>query len=384
MLNQYQVAFIAIDCAIAGRRLGRNNAAKVRNENKMNLNFIRNKNCAEHAEEESDIYSMDTKIINPKPSVKKLTKGFLVCSVCGRDISMKELIPLSLASCPHCSSLGFVPMKVKDFWLYEPVGGGGMGSVYRAFIEYKANIEVAVKILPRKMKGHRPAERALMKEGKIGFLIGGHPHIAKVIDFGVDENDEHFVAMEYVEGIRLDRVIASPAPRSNREVLMWALQILSAEQHIFERGYLFRDLKPQNIIITMDGNVRLVDYGLAIKLEDAMNNASERIAGSPHYLPPERIWGESEYVYSEIYSLGMVLYHVLARKTYYSATEVKQLINKHANSLRLNDVSCRFRAGFDPGLANILNKMIDRSPSKRYQSYKAAARDLLKIYQACA
>jgi serine/threonine-protein kinase len=343
--------------------------------------IFKNKNTTN--ENPLELHEEETTLINPKPSVKKLKKNITTCSSCKKDFSFAELTGLALRQCPHCNAMNFIPMRIKDFWLYEPIGGGGMGSVYKAFIEYNPDIEAALKVLPRMYKENKAQRDAMLNEGKTGFLIGDHPHLVKVVDFGAAD-DEYFIAMEYIEGIRLDRIIASPVPRPHKQIFLWALQILSAEQHIFDKGYLFRDLKPQNIIITNQGNAKLVDYGLAIKVEEAIKNNSSQITGSPHYLPPERIMGEGEYLYSEIYSLGMVLFHVITRKTFYTATEIKQLINKHAAKIRIGNVAGKMPAGIDPELIRVISKMIERSPQKRYQSFKETARDLLKLYQKCA
>jgi serine/threonine-protein kinase len=123
---------------------------------------------------------------------------------------------------------------------------------------------------------------------------------------------------------------------------------------------------------------------LAISLEDAVNNSSDKIQGSPYYIPPERIVGAGESLCSEIYSLGMVLFHVLAGQTYYSAAELKKLVGKHVNSLRINNVASKLPGGMPPEFIKVLNKMINRTPRQRYQTYKEVAAAIFKVYQECA
>lgn len=259
-----------------------------------------------------------------------------------------------------------------------------MGSVYRALDAADPEADLAVKILPRERKNDQSLISSLLEEARIGAEMGEHQHIVKILDMGYSDG-EYFSAMEFIDGVRLDRIIDSPVKRPTKQIVLWALQILSAEQHIFECGYLFRDLKPQNIIIDNNGNVKLFDFGLALTLDQALSDGdSKDIQGSPFYVPPERIVGAGESLCSEIYSLGMVLFHVIARQTYYSAEEIAQLFKKHVLSLRVNNIAGKLPSETDPALVRVLNRMISRTPAQRYQNYKEAASDLMAIYRNCA
>lgn len=350
----------------------------------MWIPFFNNKKNPESEGGSVDIHHELTQKISAKPSVEKLAEGILRCPSCGAEIPLLGFSPLCIGQCPNCQTPNFFPMKIKSYWLYEPLGGGGMGSVYHAFMEEDPGVELAVKILPRQRKHDPSLIAALLREAQAGAEIGEHPHIVKTLDMGYADG-EYFSAMEYIDGVRLDRIIDSPLKRPTKQIVLWALQILSAEQHMFEKGYLFRDLKPQNIIIDNNGNVKLFDFGLALPLEEALNDGqSEEIQGSPFYIPPERIVGSGESLCSEIYSLGMVIFHVIARQTYYSDDEIAELFKKHVFSLRINNVAGKLPHETDPALVRALNKMINRTPAQRYQTYKEAAADLMKIYRECA
>lgn len=325
----------------------------------------------------------ETAVFTKKPPVKKLIRGILQCSSCAYKIDMSDYVPLCMHPCPSCGAPNFFPLKIKDLWLYEPLGGGGMGSVYHSFIEYDPVIELAVKILPRNRKNDPLLVESLGREAMVGYSFGEHPHLAKVVDFGYADG-EHFMGLEFVQGVRLDRIIDSPVVQPPKQILLWALQILSAEQHIYECGFLFRDLKPQNIIIDNSGNAKLIDYGLAVTIEEAEKNDSDRISGSPYYMPPERILGTPESIYSEIYSLGMVLYHAFARKTFYSDKEIEKLMNRHVNALRVNNVAGKLPPNTDPRIVELLSRMINRHPEDRFQTYEETAAEIYKIYKSCA
>jgi serine/threonine-protein kinase len=331
------------------------------------------------------VHNEPTQKISKKPALGDLTSGNFLCVHCGTAMPLAEYVPLALYRCPLCGTPNFTPYLIKDYWLYEPLGGGGMGSVYRAFHRMNPTVELAVKILPRDKKGNPTLIAALLNEAGTGRQFGEHPHLAKVYEYG-QTGDEYFAVFEFVDGIRLDQIIDSPVRPPNKQIALWALQILSAEQHIYDRGFLFRDLKPQNIMIDNNGNVKLIDYGLAMRVEKAASEdpSTDEIQGSPYYMPPERIVGSGEGQFSEIYSLGMVIYHVLAKQPFYSSDDIKKLVGKHVVSLRINNVMCKLPAQTNPDLAKMLTIMIDRDPRRRYQTYKEAGKEFYTFYQKCA
>ena len=324
-----------------------------------------------------------TQKISVKPPLEDLEDGFISCSQCGVEIDIGSYDALSIGRCAGCDMPVFIPMRVKDAWLYEPLGGGGMGSVYHSFHRRNESVEFAVKVLPRKKRNDQSLAASLMREAEMCWDMGEHQHLNRVLDYGLWE-DEYFAVFQYIDGIRLDHLIDSPVKRPEKQILLWALQILSAEQHMYDKGYLFRDLKPQNIMIDTSGNVKLIDFGLAMPLEEAANNVSNQIQGSPYYLPPERIVGSGESQYSEIYSLGMLLFHVLAKKPYYSADDIKSLVSKHVVSVRVNSLAGKLPYKTSSKLVAALEKMMARVPDRRFQTYKECASVLFKIYKELA
>jgi serine/threonine-protein kinase len=319
--------------------------------------------------------------VEAKPNIELLNGNCFECGSCHTVLSLMNFTPLSLEKCTQCESPIFIPYNVKDYWLYRPLGGGGMGSVYKA-VHYKyPNMEFAVKILPRDKKGDPRLIEALLKEASIGKTFGRHPHLTAVSDCGSYGN-EYFSAMDFCEGRRLDQLIESSEPIPQEYVLLWALQVLSAEQKMYDCGYFYRDLKPQNLIIDKDGNAHIIDYGLCVKVDEATNKGVETVDGSPLYMPPERICGLPENMSSEIYSLGMVMFHALARKPYYTATGAFEVSRKHVNSLRMANVANRIPTTVSSKIADILDSMIARAPSERYQTYKEAAVAIKNVYNS--
>jgi serine/threonine-protein kinase len=297
--------------------------------------------------------------------------GHLPCQGCGLQIPSRKLEVLKMVECPQCQRIAFVPLRVGNYWLFEPLGGGGMGSVYKAVNRQYPTQLFAVKILSRTEKTKPVNIHAMLNEARIGKIVGGHPCLVKCVDSGCEEG-EYYSAMELVQGERLDKRVDRLGRLPERQVLQMGMHILSAEQHIYKCGYLYRDMKPENIIINEGGFAVLFDYGLCISRELALNPQEEYVSGSPYYLPPERLLGTGEDAYSEIYSIGMVMYYALSGQTFFDAKEVEALAKRHLSKMRLS-VSGKLR-DFRPELVEVLGRMIRQEPGERYQTFHEAAR----------
>jgi len=314
-----------------------------------------------------------------KPLMRALAKGVLPCSECGAEMPLADLPPLQMARCPKCEAANFVPQKVGNFWLVYPAGGGGMGSVYQAYHVEVPNKRFAVKLLARSEKNNPARIHALILEAETARQLAVHPGIVTYAGSGYVDG-EYFFAMEYVPGDRLDELIDRFGQLPPDFAVLTVLYVLAAEEHIYGKGFLYRDLKPENILITPDGRAVLLDYGLCLPREQALNPSDEFVTGSPYYLPPERLWGMGEDAYSEIYSLGMVMYYALTGNTFFNAEEVEELAKKHISKMRLS-VTSRMR-GFEPRLVDVLDRMIQQEPEKRYPTFEELAADLYDVYQS--
>ena len=314
----------------------------------------------------------------PAPEIKNLEDGFVKCSSCPAEIPLNSATPLEVINCPHCPGQVLIPLKVKNYWLYSPLGGGGMGSVYKAVSSAGEGREYAVKVLPRNEKANQDFIKALLHEGKVGTSFGSHANIIGIVEYGVD-GDEHFLVTEFIDGDRLDLLLGEKSRIPEKKAIGITLQILEAEIHILKCGCLFRDLKPQNIIIDKTGTVRLFDYGLCATIDEAAEaNLADEVQGSPFYIPPERILGAPEGEFSEIYSLGMILFYMLSGRTYYSLAEINDLVTKHLTSLRALSVETYLKK-CSPSCIAILDRMIARTPVKRYQDFNSLKCDLEQL-----
>ena len=305
------------------------------------------------------------------------TNGAFACTKCGRRTPLQGLTPLEMGRCSHCDMSNFVPKRINGFWLFYPLGGGGMGAVYKAYHEQFLGQFYAVKVLPREKRRDPELIHNLQSEAAIVSALGQHPCVVSGVESGY-RDDEHYLATQFIEGERLDKRIERLGRLPELEVILIALRILAAEAHIYNQGYLFRDLKPENILITGTEGAYLYDYGICITIDNALKEIGEFVEGSPFYMPPERLSGGGERPRSELYSLGMVLYHALAGKTYFNAKELQQLARQLTSTARLSNLDGKMRK-IPEDVATVIDQMIKREPERRYQTYIDVERDFVKL-----
>ena len=304
--------------------------------------------------------------------------GKYACPECGHEMEMASLTPLQSYECPACKATFFLPRKLGDYYLYAQIGEGGMGSVFRGVSRKFPGFILAIKLLARQARQCPANIRGLLNESDVCVNFLESEYIAACVDSGFID-DEYYTVMPFVEGERLDARITRLGKLPLSEVLPMLMHILAAEQHIYRHGFLFRDMKPENIIINEFGYAVLLDFGLCISLEQAHNPQDEFISGSPYFMPPERLLGNPEDACSEIYSIGMVVYNALTGHTIYDADDLDALAHRHVAKVKIKNASKM--EGIEPEMAKILDKMIKREPQDRYQSFTELA-DELRAYMA--
>jgi serine/threonine-protein kinase len=318
-----------------------------------------------------------------KQQLKLFQQGHIKCSSCSCILHCDDYDGLEVVCCPECNAPVFIPLKIKNYFLYRPLGGGGIGSVYKAIDESTLE-DLAIKVLPRQHKNSASMKDALLREGEMGSIIGIAPNIVDVTDYG-EENEETFIAFRYISGTRLDIFVSSLENLSEKMALDILLQIIEAELHILNCGFLYRDIKPENIIIVeQTATAKLLDFGLTLPLSQAQNpGETDLIEGSPYYLPPERIVSAPEGEHSEVYSLGMLLFFMVAGTTYFTKSDIKHIIGKHVRSVRVATVSNRLKLCSDE-FCKLIDKMIKRNPNERFHNLtelKNTAQEILKDAQ---
>lgn len=192
--------------------------------------------------------------------------------------------------------------------LREKIGTGGMADVYKAYCK-KLNRFVAVKVLKNEFRDDEEFINRFNLESQAAAGIS-HSNIVSVYDVGC-EDDVHYIVMEYVDGITLKSYIATHGMLPWRQALDFSIQICDAMEHAHREGIVHRDIKPQNIMVTGDNTLKVMDFGIARTANKDITTDSNTAIGTVHYISPEQARGGYVDERSDIYSMGVVMYEML-------------------------------------------------------------------------
>ncbi|MBR5451643.1 MAG: Stk1 family PASTA domain-containing Ser/Thr kinase [Clostridia bacterium] len=200
--------------------------------------------------------------------------------------------------------------------LLEVIGIGGMATVYKA-MDITENRLVAVKVLKDEYAENEDFVRRFINEAR-AISVLNHINIVKVFDASVSQTVKYMV-MEYIEGITLKEYIARKGKLSWKDTVFFAVQILRALQHAHDKGIVHRDIKPQNIMLLVDGTAKVMDFGIARFSRSGDHTITDKAIGSVHYISPEQARGEPTDEKADIYSVGVIMYEMLTGKLPFDA-----------------------------------------------------------------
>ena len=251
------------------------------------------------------------------------------------------------------------------------IGGGGMSHVYLAY-DIILNREVAIKILRYNFSNEEELQKRFQREALSATSLL-HPNIVAVYDVGEDA-EMHYIVMEYIEGKTLKKYIQEFAPLSPARTLQIMKQLTSAMAHAHDNGIIHRDIKPQNVLMNEDGNVKVADFGIATSLNATGLTQTNSVMGTVHYLSPEQARGGIATKRSDIYSLGIVMYEMLTGELPFSGESAVSIALKHLQS---ETPSVRdFDATIPQSVENIVLKATAKDPNNRYNSAEEMMGDL--------
>jgi tRNA A-37 threonylcarbamoyl transferase component Bud32 len=276
-------------------------------------------------------------------------------------------------------STSLIGRKLGKYEITALVGKGGMATVYKG---YQRDIEryVAIKVLPpHPGQDEQFVDRFRLEARTIARLQ--HPHILPLYDYGTDDNILYLV-MAYVDGGSLhDYVRREPLPLPEVERLL--SQVSSALDYAHRQGVVHRDIKPDNILMDKEGNAILADFGI-VKILESGNalTVTGGLMGTPAYMAPEQGQGLPVDSRSDLYSLGVVLYEMLAGAPPFNADTPMQLVFKQINA-PVPDIRA-LRPELPAALTNVLVRALAKEPNQRYQTGGALLDDFRRAVQGAA
>ena len=251
------------------------------------------------------------------------------------------------------------------------IGTGGMAAVYLAK-DLILDRLVAIKVLRLDFRQNDDAMRRFRREALSATQLT-HPNIVGVYDVGQSQ-EMNYIVMEYVEGIDLKDYIRQKGALHPIEAVRIMMQIVSAIAAAHQNRIIHRDIKPQNILIDKEGNVKITDFGIAVALSDTSLTQTNTLLGSVHYLSPEQARGGMATIQTDIYALGIVLYELLTGKVPFDGESAVSIALKHFQEPLPTIVNPT--AMVPQSLENIVLKATAKDPMHRYKSCYEMFQDL--------
>jgi hypothetical protein len=276
-------------------------------------------------------------------------------------------------------SLPGAPERIGKYYVVHEVGRGSTGTVYLSHDPFYGR-DVAIKLYHATNSDDaegRNARRMFMGEAKmVGKLQ--HPNIVPIFDAG-EEDGRRYVVTEHVHGARtLSAYCRSGSLLPVDQVVSIMYKCAKALHYAHSRGVVHRDIKPSNILLTQDGDVRIVDFGIAL-VADSDVSRLEGVAGSPAYMSPEQVQGLELDARSDLYSLGAVMYEMLCGQRPFRAGALgkllRQVVQAEAESLRL------IRPEIPEELEEVVKRALQKEPNNRYRTGTEFAAELTRVHQ---
>ena len=265
---------------------------------------------------------------------------------------------------------------ISHYKILEKLGEGGMGVVYKAQ-DTKLDRLVALKFLPHHLTSSEAEQSRFLQEAKAAAALN-HPNVCSVIDIQ-EANGQQFIVMEYVDGVTLRK--KAPVAKLD-EAIGYAVQIGEALQAAHAKGIVHRDVKGENVMVTTDGRVKVMDFGLA-KLKGTLRLTKESsTVGTLAYMAPEQIRGEESDARSDIFSFGVVVFEMLTGKLPFrgehDAAIMYSIVNEEADSVE------KHRQDVPADLDRIIRRALEKDPADRYQHIDDMVSELRRVQKQSA
>ncbi|RKY17962.1 MAG: hypothetical protein DRP63_02795, partial [Planctomycetota bacterium] len=271
----------------------------------------------------------------------------------------------------------FVGKRIGQVQILSKIGEGGMGAVYRGR-HLALNKDVAVKIMSPALMGEVHKKRFL-REARAAAKLE-HSNIVQVYDAGEFEG-YNYITMQFIDGCSLGDKIAKSGRVDQLEALRIIRDAAAGLAHAHKNGMIHRDIKPDNIMLTKSGQVKVADFGLvkSTDVEKDLGLSRSMLMGTPHYMAPEQFEGAPPDPRVDIYALGVTFYELVTGRRPFEGKTAFKVMEAHLRKKppRPEDIV----AGIHPEISRIILKMLEKEPEKRYQSMDELIRDLDRAEQ---
>jgi len=259
--------------------------------------------------------------------------------------------------------------QIGKYQVLGVLGVGGMGVVYRG-MDKSVGREVAIKTLT---EGTEELRQRFQLEARSGVL--NHPNIVTVYDFG-EQDGNPYIVMEYVQGDSLENLLRAGKQFTLIEKLEMVRQACLGLGYAHQKGVVHRDIKPANLMIQPDGNVKIVDFGVARLQSQSGHTQTGMVIGTFHYISPERLLGKQADGRADIWSLGCILYLLLTGRLPFPGDDPATL---HRVIREPHDALSTMLSGYPPALDHVIDRALAKDPDERYETGEEMAADLEAI-----
>ena len=262
--------------------------------------------------------------------------------------------------------------KINDrYEIRKLIGEGGMANVYLGY-DTILERDVAIKVLRGDLADDEKFVRRFRREAQSASLLN-HPNIVQIYDVGEDDGN-FYIVMEFINGLTLKQLIKKRGKLSVPEVIDIMSQLTDGLAHAHDSYIIHRDIKPQNIMILDDGMVKITDFGIAMAINASDLTQTNSVMGSVHYLPPEQASGKGSTIKSDIYSLGIMMYEMLAGVMPFRGETAVEIAMKHLK----NPMPSIMKANetVPQSVENIILKATAKNPKNRYNNVRELYDDL--------
>ncbi len=303
----------------------------------------------------------------------------IACPGCGQKLDVTELPPFSRVACPSCGLSLIVPKWFNNYLLEEPEGRGGMATVYRA-LDVALDREVAIKIFRPDLAERGVSPDLFLHEARIAATVN-HPSVVPIYSCG-EWDGATYIVMQYMGGGTLERRLKDANGRLPiMETCRWIRDVSDGLDCARENRVVHHDVKPANMLLDLESNVKISDFGLSQVISGSASTAftdNSTMWLSPQYVSPEKVLTGVEGPEGDVYSLGASFYHLLTGTLPFRDDDVKRLVRMRAESDPVPPD--RLRPELIPAISSLVMDMMNRDPRERppYSQISSRINDALR------